>query len=281
MSEIAGRTILITGAASGIGRRLAQAASRDGAAVVLWDIDREGLDRIAGELRAHASLRVHAMTVDVASREAVCTAASRVRSTAGPVDILVNNAGVVSGRMLLDLRDDQIETAFAVNTLALYWTTRAFLPAMIERGRGHIVTMASAAGLVGVSRQTDYSASKHAAVGFDESLRYELRRIAPGVRTTVVCPFYVDTGLFDGVKSRFPRLLPILDESAVAERVMRAVRRNEPRVILPPLVRLMPIARALPVSVFDRLIDFFGVNVGMDEFRGRGDTLTATRRTTG
>jgi all-trans-retinol dehydrogenase (NAD+) len=140
---------------------------------------------------------------------------------------------------------------------------------MIRRGRGHIVTIASAAGLVGVARQADYSASKHAAVGFDESLRAELRRAAPFVKTTVVCPYYIDTGMFTGVKSRFPRLLPILHEQKVADRVLRAIRRNERRVLMPPLVRLLPAMRLLPAPLFDRVVDLFGLNSGMEGFTGR------------
>src|SRR5207249_2932649 len=97
------------------------------------------------------------------------TGAATLRDV-GPIDILVNNAGVVSGRTLLEARDDDILRTFDVNTLALFWTTRAFLPAMLERGTGHVVTIASAAGLVGTSRLVDYCASKHAAVGVDRSM---------------------------------------------------------------------------------------------------------------
>jgi all-trans-retinol dehydrogenase (NAD+) len=188
----------------------------------------------------------------------------------GPVDVLVNNAGVVSGRPLLELSDEKIEATFAVNVLGLFWTTRAFLPAMIERGRGHLVTVASASSLVGVARLSDYAASKWAAMGFDESLRAELRKVAPPLRTTVVCPYYVDTGLFRGVRSRFPRLLPILREDDVAARIVRAVRRDERQVFLPPLVGLLPLLRVLPVAAFDRVVGLLGVNTSMDGFEGRG-----------
>jgi all-trans-retinol dehydrogenase (NAD+) len=185
------------------------------------------------------------------------------------VDVLVNNAGVVGGRPLLELSDAQIETTFAVNTLALFWTTRAFLPAMIERGSGHLVTIASASALIGVAKLSDYAASKWAAMGFDESLRAELRTLAPGVRTTVVCPYYVDTGMFRGVRSRFPRLLPILREEDVAAAIVRAVQRDRRRLVLPPLVGLLPLLRVLPVGAFDRIATFLGVNASMDAFRGR------------
>jgi len=132
-----------------------------------------------------------------------------------------------------------------------------------------VVTVASAAGLLGVVRQTDYSASKHAAVGFDESLRVEMRRYAPGVKTTLVCPFYVNTGMFDGAKSRVPFLLPILDEGTVAKGIVNAIEKNRARLVLPSTVGLVPLLRALPVSVFDVVMDVLGINKSMDEFAGR------------
>ncbi len=164
----------------------------------------------------------------MSDREQVYARADEVRGVAGDVDVLVNNAGIVSGRPLLELSDECIERTFAVNTLALFWTTKAFLPAMTARGSGHVVTVASAAGLIGTARETDYAASKFAAVGFNEALRQELRRSACGVRTTVVCPYYVDTGMFKGVKTRFPFLLPVLKEQDVADRVLRAIQRDQP-----------------------------------------------------
>ncbi len=205
----------------------------------------------------------------MSDREQVYARADEVRAAAGDVDVLVNNAGIVSGKPLLDLPDEQIERTFAVNTLALYWTTKAFLPAMKERGSGHLVTVASAAGLIGTARETDYAASKFAAVGFNESLRQELRRGSPGVKTTVICPFYIDTGMFQGVKTRFPLLLPVLKEQEVADRVLKAVRRNEPLVQMPLMVSTLPMMRMLPVWAFDQLADFFGLNNAMDAFTGR------------
>ena len=122
----------------------------------------------------------------------------------------------MSGKDFLELPDDKIEATFDINVLSLFWTGKAFLPSMIQRNRGHIVTIASASGLIGVARLADYASSKWAAVGFDESLRAELSKVAPGVMTTVVCPFYINTGMFRGVRSRFPFLLPILEEDDVA-----------------------------------------------------------------
>jgi all-trans-retinol dehydrogenase (NAD+) len=237
--------------------------------VVLWDINASGLARAAAEIRERTGSDPHTAVVDVSDPGAVRRAAADAQAARGPVGILVNNAGVVSGRALVDLTDAQITRTFAVNTLALFWTTQACLPGMIQRGHGHIVTVASAAGLVGAHRLTDYTASKHAAVGFDDALRAELRRTAPALVTTVVCPFYIDTGMFAGAKTRFTWLLPILKEDDVVERIVKAIRRDERRVLLPFMIRLVPLLRALPVRWFDRLADFFGINASMDDFTGR------------
>ena len=276
MTSIAGSTVLITGAASGLGAHLAREAASRGALVVGWDRDPDGLAVVIDDLRRVAPKSSGASagyTVDVTDREAVAEAGKRVLAEVGPVDILVNNAGVVSGRLLSDLDEAAIERTFGVNTLGLFWCTKAFLPAMIERQKGHVVTLASAAGLVGVVRQTDYSASKHAAIGFAESLRFELRRYSPAVKTTLVCPFYINTGMFEGAKSRLPWLLPILDEPKVIAKMIGAIERDRRQLLMPPAVGLLPVLRVLPVPVFDRLMDLLGVNSSMDDFVGRASPV--------
>src|SRR5690625_1411314 len=210
--------------------------------------------------------------VDVADRTAVADAAKE----AGPVDVLINNAGIVTGADLLDTTDEAIIRTFDVNTLALYWTTRAFLPAMRERDRGVIVTVSSAAGIAGVAKQTDYSASKFAAFGFTESLRNELRARGSAVSTVLVAPYYINTGMFDGVTTKFPRLLPILDEDDVARRILDAIESGTQQLILPRLSRFMPAAPVLPVRAFDRVMDFFGINRTMDHFTGRPTSTSGT-----
>jgi all-trans-retinol dehydrogenase (NAD+) len=269
MSEIAGRHVLVTGGASGIGRLMAKKLAALGGRVSIWDIQRENLDKVVAELNAGGRDTARGFFCDVSKRENVYRAAEETKAASGPVDILINNAGVVSGKPLLQIPDEKIEATFAVNVLALFWTVKAFLPRMIENNRGHVVTIASASGLVGVPKLSDYAASKWAAVGFDESLRGELRKAAPGVMTTVACPFYIDTGMFHGVKSRFSFLLPILKEDKVAERVVSAIQRNKRRLMMPALVYTVPLLRLFPVGVFDWLATFLGVNASMDEFKGR------------
>lgn len=113
--------------------------------------------------------------VDVSDREAVYRTAAKVREEIGPVDILINNAGVVCCKTMLDLPDKVIENTFAVNILAHYWTIKSFLPDMIRQKRGHIVTIASVTGMVGIYGCTDYSATKFACIGLHESLYCELK----------------------------------------------------------------------------------------------------------
>jgi len=263
-TRLSGATLLVTGGGNGLGRRLALGAAARGSRVVIWDVDAARGAAVRDEIRA-AGGSAEAQAVDVTDISAV-KAASTV---AGPVDIVVNNAGVVSGRRLLDATDQDIERTMQVNVMSLYWVTRAFLGGMAGRGRGTVVTIASAAALVGVARQTDYSASKFAAFGFDESLRAELRAARTGINTLVVCPYYIDTGMFDGVRTRWPRLLPILREEQVANQVLDAIEAGRRKLFLPPVVNLLPVLRILPVGAFDRLMDVLGVNRTMDNFTGR------------
>jgi len=269
MTRLAECAALVTGAASGIGRLLALRFAAEGASVVLWDVNAQGLDAVRAEIAAAGGGTSRTYVCNLADRRAIAAAAAKTLAEAGPVDILVNNAGVVSGKTLLDATDDDIQRTFDVNTLALFWTTRAFLPAMLARDRGHVVTIASAAGIVGTSRLVDYCASKHAAVGFDEALRLELRRAGSRVKTTVVCPFYISTGMFEGVKTRVPLLLPILEPKYAVNRIVEAVRRDRRRLVMPRFVYLTWLVRILPLGVFDAVMEFFGVNKSMDEFTGR------------
>jgi all-trans-retinol dehydrogenase (NAD+) len=270
MSHIANRNILVTGGASGIGRQTAKKLAALGGNIAVWDIDAGNLDAVVREISSAGGGTARGFLCDVSDRSAIYRVAEATKAAVGSIDILINNAGVVSGRPLLDIPDEQVEKTFKVNTLALFWTAKAFVPDMVKRDSGHVVTLSSASGLIGVAQLSDYSASKWAAMSFDESLRFELKKMGSHVRTTVVCPYYVDTGMFKGVKSRFPWLLPILDEEYVANHIVNAIRRNRPRVMLPRIVYTVPMMRILPVSVFDWTATFLGVNASMDDFVGRG-----------
>lgn len=259
-----GARALITGGASGLGRQLAVQAAAKGTHIIIWDMNLAAAKKVVDEItRAGGSAEAH--QVDITNREAVNKLALKV----GAVDVLFNNAGVVSGDWFLDLDPASIERTYNVNVLSLYWMTQAFLPAMVQANRGCVVTISSASGMLGVAKLTDYAASKFAAFGFMESLRSELRMKRSSVNTLTVCPHYIGTGMFDGVQTRFPWLLPILEEQKVAARILASIEKGKAQLVMPWFVNVIPVTRILPVRAFDVVTDFFGVNRTMDHFRGR------------
>jgi all-trans-retinol dehydrogenase (NAD+) len=268
MKMVKDKVVLITGGASGIGRIMALDFAGRGARVAVWDINGGALQDLEAGARQRG-LALKGMVCDASDRAAVYRQAEALRAELGPVDILINNAGVVSGSTFLETPDEKILKTFSINALAPFWTCKAFLPAMLERNAGHIVNIASAAGIIGVTGLADYSASKFAMFGFDEAIRMELRRRKSAVRTTVVCPFFIDTGMFRGVRTRFPRLLPILKSECAARRVVAVVLKNRRRLIMPSFVHLVFGLRLLPTAVFDAVSDFFGISRSMDHFTGR------------
>lgn len=272
-----GAHVLVTGGGSGIGRLMALGATRRGAThVVIWDRDRSAANAVAAEVKnlgGQASVQV----VDVSKKSAVDQAAAKTLEKIGHLDVLINNAGVVSGRTFLELEEADISRTYGVNTFALYWTIQAFLPHMIQRDSGRLVTIASAAGLAGSATLTDYSGSKFAAVGFMESLRAELRDRSSSVTALTVCPFYINTGMFDGVKSGSP-LLSIQKAPESAERILDAIESTKRELLMPGMVYSVRVFRLLPAALFDWIADAFGINKAMKTFRGRQSSTGAQGR---
>ncbi|WP_461247315.1 SDR family oxidoreductase, partial [Treponema sp. R6D11] len=229
MKNIKDKLILITGGASGIGLLMAFTYAEKQARVVIWDVNESAIKLVEDEARAK-NLFIRGMVCDVSDRNAVYSQAQKLVAEFGPLDILINNAGIVSkkgpnvvGPVFLSTPDESIIKIMNINATSLFWTCKAFLPSMIERNTGHIVTISSSAGIIGVKGLSDYCAAKFAAFGFDESLRMELRRMKSAIKTTVVCPFFINTGLFEGVKTRFPLILPILKKEYVVKRIVKAI----------------------------------------------------------
>lgn len=272
--DVSHDTVLITGAGSGLGRLMSQRFAELGCCVVLWDINEEGNQETLKLIKETGRTDVKAYTVDLSNRQAIYQAAEKVKADVGHVDILINNAGIVTGRKFLDSPDTLVQKTMEVNTNAHFWTAKCFLPGMVERNHGHMVTLASSAGIFGVASLADYCASKFGAVGFDESIRSELMKASKtGVYTTVVCPFFIKTGMFTGAKSRFPVLLPLLEPDYVVDRIIDAVLTNQPMLILPRTLYLIYSLRGiLPITVQDKVSEFFGVSAMMDKFVERSKT---------
>jgi all-trans-retinol dehydrogenase (NAD+) len=278
MQNFKNKKILITGAGSGIGRLLSIHFANEGAELVLWDINKDNLDRVAKEIK-NTGGKAFVYRCDVSDKNAVYKTAGKVKKDVGRINILINNAGVVSGKPFLKCTDEEIMRTMNVNIISHFWTVRSFLPDMIKADSGHIVTISSAAGLIGVSSLADYSASKFAAFGFDESIRMELRKQKiKGVKTTCVCPFFINTGMFDGVKSRFGFILPIYEEKKAALKIFKAIKKERPLLRMPWIVNTIPLFRVLPVSFLDYMADLLGVSSSMDEFKGRTVKKSAVKK---
>jgi all-trans-retinol dehydrogenase (NAD+) len=266
--NLKGEIVVVTGGASGIGRLMSLIFAKKGARVVIVDISSG--EKVVEEIQKQGG-EAHAFTCDLSKREEVYRVADEIRKKVGDVTILINNAGIVSGQKLLQCRDELIAKTMDVNTTAHFWTTKAFLPSMLEKNHGHVVTIASSAGLVGVAGLVDYCASKFGAFGFDESLRLELHKIGKtGVHTTSVCPYFINTGMFDGCKTRFPLLLPILEPDYAANKIVTAVETNQQWLCMPWLLYTVPMLRSiLPVTACDDIARFLGASNSMDDFKGR------------
>ncbi|MBX6419451.1 MAG: SDR family oxidoreductase [Nevskia sp.] len=210
MTNLSGKKCLITGAASGIGRALAQAAARRGAVLFLTDVNAAGLDTAVAEVRAAGGAVAWTAALDVADYAAVCRAADEIHAAHGSLDVLMNVAGIAVWGTVERLRHAQWRRAIEVNLMGPIHVMECFLPAMIASGRGgHLVNVSSAAGLFGLPWHAPYSASKFGLRGVSEVLRFDLER--HGIGVTLVCPGGVDTGLvhtveIEGVDPNDPRL---------------------------------------------------------------------------
>ena len=268
--------MLITGAASGMGRLYAERAVAEGArAVILWDRDAAALTGTAARLAdaAVGATAVFPYVVDIGDLGAIAQTAQRVRTEVGNPDIVINNAGIVRGSFFWEHDNgDDTRPTMQINALAPMYIAREFLPGMMStNGReSRIVNIASAAGLLSNPRMSVYAASKAALIGWSDSLRLELAQQGfSRVKVTTVSPSYISTGMFEG--ARGPLLTPILTPEYVVDRVWRAMLAGTPQVTMPWTVGLSKVLRGiLPLPVWDLVAGrVFGVYNTMDDFVGR------------
>jgi NADP-dependent 3-hydroxy acid dehydrogenase YdfG len=245
-----GQVAIVTGAASGIGRALSRALVGRGAMVVLADIDKDGLEAVAGELgAAKAAARASSVTtavLDVTDPEAFEEVVARTVADHRRLDLLFNNAGVGMGGEVADLALAHWNRVIDVNLRGVIHGVAAAYPVMIRQGRGHIVNTASLAGLIPAPLITPYAATKHAVVGLSTSLRAEAA--TKGVRVTVVCPGVIETPILD--KMNPPDLPPVASfpdgrkmltraigapypADSLAADVLAGVGRNQALVVTP------------------------------------------------
>ena len=231
--ELRGANALLTGAAGGLGHYIARALAAEGTNLVLSDIPGAPLEPLADELRARG-VRVELDTADLADRPEAEALVGRAEQSLGPIDVLVNNAGLEFGGPFLDNSVDELERIVDVNLLAVMLLTREALPGMLERGRGHIVNIASAAGKIASPNLASYSGTKHGVVGFTHALRGEHREARVGF--SAICPIFVGrVGMYgrleDQVPDPPPMFKPVPPEN-VGAAVVRSIKEDRAEVIV-------------------------------------------------
>lgn len=244
--QIEGTAVIVTGGARGIGRATVERLARAGASVAVGDLDPD----LAAEYTDRLGPRVVAAHLDVTDPASWRTFLDTVADL-GPWDVLVNNAGIMPLGSVLKEEDALTRAIFEVNVHGPINGIKAVTPAMVERGTGHIVNVASAVGRVPVPDAATYSASKFAVVGFSEALRMEL---APsGVDVSLILPAVVQTELSDGVPAA--KGMKPVTPSDVAEAIEAVIREPRPEVWVPNWAQaLTKITQAMPRSVQD-LVD--------------------------
>jgi len=238
LRTVSGRLAVVTGAASGIGRATAQELAKRGAALALCDLDEVGLERTNQELRGVAN-RVFVQRVDVTDEAEVRGFAADVQRELGVADLVVNSAGIVVAGPFLETPLADWDRLLDVNLKGSVRVCRAFLPAMVTRGRGgYVVNIASAAAFTTIANLSAYGASKHALMGLCQGLTEEFFRHRIGV--SLICPGFVDTPIakhaelrgardVDAERERIARFLRArgLTAARVAERIVNAAERGQ------------------------------------------------------
>ncbi|KAL7064358.1 hypothetical protein AAHC03_04996 [Spirometra sp. Aus1] len=243
-------------------------------------------------------IRMHLEHIDLSFPDGIRDCASKLHMTYGRVTIVISNAGVVNGKYLLDLAGEDVERVFKVNFFAAFHLIKAFLPGMLgsifeetyERipaplrtsqplsavskapPHGRFIFTSSITGQIPCLGLSDYCASKAALSILAESFRLELIRLGVGDKITItdIRPYVIDTGMFDGFKSRFPRIFPVQTKEATVARIIKAIREREYIVYIPWSMTLFPIIKHLfPDRIVRFIYDSSGATTAMDNFTGR------------
>ena len=232
-----GKTVLITGASSGIGKETAVRFAKHGANLVLVARRADLLEMLAADLKK-SGVTTLVCRCDVSKKKEVQNMVKTALGRFGTVDILVNNAGFAIYGSVSDLSIDEIESQMETNYLGMVYCVKNLLPSMIQNGSGHIVNVASVAASFGLPGIASYCATKHAMLGFSEGLKHELQ--GTGVGVTVVSPIMVRTSFFDHPSfERMPKYSPMsLSPGAVAGAILRAAASPRLEIIVPSAVRI-------------------------------------------
>ena len=265
MINFKGKRILITGGASGIGKIMGKLVLQRGAELIIWDINQLSIDETLTEMSLFG--KVHAYKIDLSEQEQIKSTALLVKKEIGTVDILINNAGIVVGKYFDEHTTADIQRTMEINANAPMLVTSEFINDMINQNSGHICNIASSAGFISNPRMSVYAASKWAVIGWSDSLRIEMKIKKTNVKVTTVTPYYINTGMFAGVRS----LIPLLDPEKVARKIIRAIEHNRIILSMPFSMHFIRLCQGiLSIAVFDWFAgSVLRIYKTMDHFTGR------------
>lgn len=266
MNQFQEKTVLITGGASGIGKILTRLFLEKQATVIIWDINEKSIEET---ISSFSSLgKIVGYTVDVSNLEQIQDTAKKVRQDFGSIDYLINNAGIIIGKYFHEHTTIDISKTMDINANAPMLITHEFLEGMLAKNSGQICNIASSGGLISNPKMAVYAASKWSLIGWSDSLRLEMKKMKKNVYITTIMPYYINTGMFDGVKSK----LPILKPEAAALTIFKAIEKKKRMVTIPGyLYRFARIGQAImSINFFDWFAgSFLGIYDTMEEFIGR------------
>lgn len=257
--------ILVTGAASGIGREICLQLAKIDRSITLicWDVSQTQNDDLVRECKKLGLLRAFSFTVDVGDREQVEAAAQKIKTEIGDVRVLFNNAGVSGdARPLWEQDPKSIEKVLQVNLLSSFWTLQAFLPGMMEQGKGHIVTTCSVLGQTQIKHLSPYVASKFGVTSMIETLKLDLAcdPRKPDIKFTTVYPNLTLTPMVANFKktAKYDFLLKGVSPGSVARRIIAGMRQDVEHVYPHSINRFMPLFVATtPAAVFRKIHQIF------------------------
>jgi NAD(P)-dependent dehydrogenase (short-subunit alcohol dehydrogenase family) len=213
--ELSGQVAIVTGAGRGIGRATALELAQMGADIVVAELDRDGAERTAAEVKG-LGRRVSVVRTDVTSRDDLKAMAERARAEFGRIDVLVNNAGIYRAALPLDITEEHWDAIMNVNAKAVFFASQAVLHTMVAQKRGVIISLASMAGKIGSRNNLPYNASKAAVVSMTKSLA--LAHAADGIRVNCVCPGFVETDMWTAVSREQGKLMGVTPEEFTRQR---------------------------------------------------------------
>lgn len=262
------KNIVVTGGASGIGKLMVKMLLEKGAAtVVIWDINANAMEALKSELGQDGT-RIFSVQVDLNNPEDIAAAVLKTTASIKNIHGIINNAGIVTGKLFHEHSLTEIMRTMQINTNALMQVAHSFLPGMMEQNHGFICNISSMASLSANPKMSVYCASKWAVTGWSDSLKVELLQMNKDISVTTVLPYYINTGMFDGVQSK---LLPILNPEKTATKIIRAIETRKERLTMPPLYWFIRASQGLlPIKIFDLVADkIFGIYSSMNNFKGR------------